>query len=131
MAKILIIDDDVNTTELMQKLFTKAGYEIEAINHGSCAVPKAIASHPDLIIVDLMMPDVDGIATCRALQAETQTQRIPILVFSAMGDIQQKIEAFKAGAKDFITKPVHIEELKSRINTWLEQNHNGNHHASS
>ncbi len=119
MAKILIIDDDVNTTWLMDNAFSKAGYEIHAINNSARAVQEAIASQPDLIIVDLMMPDIDGIATCKALQAEPQTQKIPILVFSAVGDVHRKVEAFQAGAKDFITKPVHIEELKSRINTWL------------
>ena len=119
MPKILIIDDDVNTTTLMDSVFSKAGYEIRTTNYSSNAVSEAIAGHPDLIIVDLMMPEIDGIATCKALQAEPQTQKIPILVFSAVGDVQKKVEAFKAGAKDFIIKPIHIEELKSRINTWL------------
>jgi len=123
MPKILIVDDDVNTTWLMDSVFTKVGYEIHAVNDSSMAVPEALTAKPDLIILDLMMPGLNGIGTCKALQANSDTKKIPILIFSAVGDVSSKVEAFDAGAKDFITKPVHIEELKSRIKTWLIHNY--------
>jgi DNA-binding response OmpR family regulator len=119
MKKILIIDDDVNTTWLMDNVFSKVGYEIHSINISSRAVPEAITIQPDLIIVDLMMPGIDGIGTCQALKANQETNTIPILVFSASGDVNSKVKAFEAGAKDFIAKPIHIEELKSRIKIWI------------
>ncbi len=65
------------------------------------------------------MPDTDGIETCKALKANSELRKTPILMFSAMGDVKRKVEAFNAGARDFITKPVHVEELKSRIKTWV------------
>jgi DNA-binding response OmpR family regulator len=119
MKKLLVIDDDVNTTWLLDNLFSKAGYEIHALNNSEMAVNTALEVNPDLILLDLMMPGIDGIETCKALQADPNTQKTPILIFSAVGDIKSKVEAFNAGARDFITKPVHIEELKSRIRTWL------------
>lgn len=120
MTKILIIDDDVNTTWLMDNVFSKAGYEIHSVNNSLLAVSEAISIQPDLIIVDLMMPGVDGIEICQALKANQQTNKIPVLVFSAVGDVNSKVRAFDAGAKDFIPKPIHIEELKSRIRIWTE-----------
>jgi len=107
MAKILVIDDDINTTWLIDNVFSKEGYEIHTINTSVNALPEALSIKPDLILLDLMMPEIDGIGTCKILQAH--------------GDINSKLEAFKAGARDFITKPVHVEELKSRIRTWINQ----------
>jgi len=104
----------------MDNVFSKVGYEIHSINNSSLAIPEAITIQPDLIIVDLMMPGIDGIGTCQALKANQETNKIPILVFSASGDINSKVKAFEAGAKDFIAKPIHIEELKSRIKIWID-----------
>jgi DNA-binding response OmpR family regulator len=124
MSRILVVDDDVNTTWLMENVFSKAGYEIHTVNNSEMAVAMALSTNPDLILLDLMMPGIDGIGICKALQAEPFTKNIPILVFSAVGDINSKLEAFSAGAKDYISKPVHIEELKSRIRIWLGQSAN-------
>lgn len=124
MNKILVVDDDTSTTWLMENVLSKAGYEIHTVNNSQMAVAKALSTNPDLILLDLMMPGIDGIGICKALQAEPGTKKIPILVFSAVGDINSKLDAFSAGAKDYISKPVHIEELKSRIRTWLSQGNN-------
>jgi len=121
MAKILVIDDDINTTWLIDNVFSKAGYEIHSVNTSVNALSEALTVKPDLILLDLMMPEIDGIGTCKILQAHPELKDIPILVFSASGDIKSKVAAFKAGARDFITKPVHVEELKSRIRTWINQ----------
>jgi DNA-binding response OmpR family regulator len=123
MPKIMIIDDDVNTTGLMDNVFSKVGYKIHSLNNSSLAVTEALTVRPDLIILDLVMPGMDGIQTCQALQTNANTRNIPVLIFSAVGDINCKVEAFEAGARDFITKPVHVEELKSRIRTWLNHKH--------
>ena len=119
MAKILVIDDDINTTWLIDNVFSKEGYEIHTVNTSVTALSEALIIQPDLILLDLMMPEIDGIGTCKTLQAHPKLKDVPILVFSASGDINSKVAAFKAGAKDFITKPVHVEELKSRIRTWI------------
>jgi len=119
MPKILIIDDDVNTTSLIDNIFSKAGYEICTVNISTNAITEALLFKPDLILLDLMMPDTDGIGTCKALKANPELSHVPVLMFSAVGDVKKKVEAFNAGVKDFITKPVHVEELKSRIKTWV------------
>lgn len=121
MAKILVIDDDVNTTWLIENVFSKEGYEVFSVNISAMAETEALQVEPDLILLDLMMPDIDGIETCKILQANNELRNIPILVFSSVGDIESKVEAFNAGARDFITKPVHINELKSRVKTWVNQ----------
>jgi|SRR6476469_784020 len=123
MPKIMFIDDDVNTTGLMDNVFSKVGYKIHSLNNSSLAVTEALTVRPDLNILDLVMPGMDGIQTCQALQTNANTRNIPVLIFSAVGDINCKVEAFEAGARDFITKPVHVEELKSRIRTWLNHKH--------
>jgi DNA-binding response OmpR family regulator len=117
--KILVIDDDINTTRLIDIVFSREGYEIHAVNNSEESLPEALRAKPDLILLDLMMPGVDGIKTCKILQAHPDLQEIPILLFSSAGDIKSKVEAFNAGARDFITKPVHFEELKSRVKVWV------------
>jgi len=119
MAKILIVDDDINTTWLIDNIFSKEGYEIHTVNISANAMSEALVFKPDLILLDLMMPDTDGIAICKIIKANSELSHIPILMFSAVGDVKRKVEAFNAGVRDFITKPVHVEELKSRIKTWV------------
>ena len=119
MAKILIIDDDINTTWLLEKLFSQEGYEVISNNNSVNALSTALSTKPDLILLDLTMPEIDGIETCKILRSHPELIHIPILVLSAVGDIKSKVAAFNAGAGDFITKPVHIEELKSRIKMWI------------
>lgn len=120
-AKILIIDDDVNTTVLMDNVFTKDGFEVHSVNNSSNALSAALSTHPDLILLDLLMPQVDGIETCKTLSSHPDLNHTPILFFSAVGDVSSKVEAFSAGARDFITKPIHLEELKSRVRVWVEK----------
>ena len=119
MPKILVIDDDVNTTHMLGNVFSKEGYEIHEVNNSEEALSEALRAKPDLILLDLMMPGIDGIGTCKILQANPELREVPILLLSAAGDIKNKVEAFNAGARDFITKPVHLEELKSRIKVWV------------
>ncbi|MEP7133578.1 MAG: response regulator [Chloroflexota bacterium] len=121
MAIILIIDDDVNTTWLIDNVFSKEGYEVHSVNNSSDALSVALSTNPDLIIIDFAMPEVDGLETCKLLHSHPKLNRIPILFFSAVGDVDRKVEAFQAGAKDFISKPVHIDEFKSRVKLWLKQ----------
>ena len=119
-ARILIIDDDIHTTRLMENILSKEGYESTSINISTNALSSAISTNPDLILLDLMMPDIDGIRLCKILHSDQNLASVPIIVFTAMGNIENKVAAFNAGAKDYITKPIHIEEFKLRIRMWLE-----------
>jgi DNA-binding response OmpR family regulator len=117
--KILIIDDDVNATRLMENILSKEGYITTSINISKNALPSAVSTNPDLILLDLVMPELDGIELCQILHSNQNLSAVPIIVFTALGNIDNKIAAFNAGAKDYITKPIHLEEFKLRIKTWL------------
>lgn len=119
--RILIIDDDSNTTWLMENVLSKEGYQIHRLHDSSEAVATALSQKPDLIILDLMMPGFDGIEVCRQLHLQAETKKTPVLVLSAVGSIDRKVDAYNAGARDFITKPVHVEELKGKIKVWLSR----------
>lgn len=119
MGKILIVDDDQGTTKLLEFILSKEGYDVVSINNSCDTLTTALMCEPSLILLDLLMPSPDGFEVCRNVREKSQFAHIPIIFFTSVGDINFKVEAFEAGARDFITKPVHVEELKSRIRTWL------------
>ena len=127
MGKILVIDDDHGTTKLLEVLLSKAGYEVVAINNSCDSLSTALTYDPSLILLDLVMPDPDGLEICRSLRTESQFARIPIVFFTSASDIEKKVAAFASGASDYIVKPVHPQELTVRIKTLLGNN-NGNGH---
>lgn len=117
--KILIVDDDIDSLKLIGLMLQRHGYEVAAANSGAQAVAKAAAEQPQLIILDVMMPDMDGYEVCRRLRAETSTQGIPIIMFTAKTLIDDKVAGFEAGADDYLTKPTHPAELASRVKAIL------------
>jgi len=121
MARILIIDDDKSTTRLLEIILSKDNYEIVAVNNSEEALSTAVIYNPDLILLDVMMPGVDGLEICRNLRAEPQFTEIPVIFFTSIGNVEEKVAAFDSGATDFLTKPVHPEELKIRIKTLISR----------
>ena len=121
MARILIIDDDKSTTRLLEIILSKDNYEIVAVNNSEEALSTAVVYSPDLILLDVMMPGVDGLEICRNLRAEPQFTQIPVIFFTSIGNVEEKVAAFDSGATDFLTKPVHPEELKIRIKTLISR----------
>lgn len=117
--KILIVDDDIDSLKLIGLMLQRQGYEISAANAGSQALTKAVSEAPDLIILDVMMPDMDGYEVCRRLRADPQTQHIPIIMFTAKTLVDDKVAGFEAGADDYLTKPTHPAELASRVKAIL------------
>jgi CheY-like chemotaxis protein/MinD-like ATPase involved in chromosome partitioning or flagellar assembly len=117
--KILIVDDDIDSLKLIGLMLQRQGYEIAAANAGGQAIAKALAETPDLIILDVMMPDMDGYEVCRRLRADTSTQHIPIIMFTAKTLVDDKVTGFEAGADDYLTKPTHPAELASRVKAVL------------
>ena len=109
--KILIVDDDIDSLKLIGLMLQRQGYEISAASAGGQAINKAAAENPDLIILDVMMPDMDGYEVCRRLRADTTTQHIPIIMFTAKTLVDDKVSGFEAGADDYLTKPTHPAEL--------------------
>jgi pilus assembly protein CpaE len=117
--KILVVDDDIQTLKLVGLVLDRKGYEIIVAQEGKTALKKARAEDPDLVVLDIMMPDIDGYEVSRRLRADPQTADLPILMFTAKSEVQDKVTGFEAGADDFLTKPIHPQELLSRIEALL------------
>ena len=116
---ILIVDDDTNHLTLLVQMLEKYGYKVRATQRGKHAILSAKMSQPDLIILDVMMPDLDGYTVCKHLKANPKTCNIPILFISALDGTVDKVKAFGVGGVDFISKPFEIEEVLARVETHL------------
>jgi pilus assembly protein CpaE len=120
--KILIVDDDVQTLRLVGLMLERQGYKILAASNGTQAIGMARSEHPDLILLDVMMPDVDGFSVARTLRKEPETTDIPILMFTAKTQVEDKIAGYEAGADDYLTKPIHPAELTAHMRAILSRN---------
>jgi pilus assembly protein CpaE len=120
--KILVVDDDIDSLKLIGLMLQRNGYEVLAANAGNQALSRALSDRPDLIILDLMMPDMNGYEVCRRLRRNPETQNIPIIMFTAKTLIDDKVAGFEAGADDYLTKPTHPAELASRVKAILMRN---------
>ncbi|MCJ8279148.1 MAG: diguanylate cyclase, partial [Rivularia sp. ALOHA_DT_140] len=116
---ILIVDDNPNNLQLLFKYLKKVGYRILIAQSGKKAIETAKAHHPDLILLDVMMPNIDGFVTCHRLKSNSKTKDIPVIFMTALKETENKVQGFKSGAVDYITKPIKEEELLARIETHL------------
>lgn len=122
-SKILIVDDEPLNVDFLEQELQDLGYETVSAADGLEALTKAAAEVPDLILLDLILPDLDGWAVCRLLKEQVETQLIPVVIMTALGTREDRIRGIEAGADDFLTKPVHPQELLARIKTALRQKH--------
>lgn len=121
MAKILIVDDDIQTTKILELLLSEKGYEPTSVNDSSQAIQVAKTINPDLIILDLMMPEPDGFKVCRKLREDAQFIFTPILIVTALDDTDSKIVAYGAGADNYLIKPYDIDELADTLKRMLRK----------
>ncbi len=117
--KILIVDDDRDTLRLVGLLLQRKGYEIIAAERGSQGLEKAFQETPDLILLDVMMPDMDGFEVLRQVRGNPSTSGIPVIMFTAKTQVDDKVAGFEAGADDYLTKPTHPSELTARVKALL------------
>lgn len=115
MAKILIIDDDFNSTLLLESMLKLTNHQPTSVTNSMNAVEVANSTIPDLILLDIMMPGINGIQLCKIFQSTPTLKHIPIIIISALDDMGSKKDAFNAGAKAFIVKPVYPKDLASKI----------------
>ena len=116
----MVVDDDEDFTNLYKTSLRMSGFDATAVNQSTAAIEMAYLIHPDIFVIDLMMPELDGFQLCRLLRADPLFRRTPIIIVTALTDEDSQLVAIGAGANAYLAKPFHIDELKSRINTLLE-----------
>jgi len=117
--KILIIDDQPSNLRFLSKILIEQGYRVQRAISGQLGLNAAQASPPDLILLDIMMPDLDGYEVCKMLKSTPQNRAVPVIFLSGLDDVQDKIKAFKVGGVDYIIKPFQVEEVLARIDTQI------------
>ena len=128
--KILVVDDDLDTLRLVGIMLERQGYSIVAASNGQQALTLAHAEHPDLILLDLMMPDISGTEVARQLRASADTQDVPIIMFTAKSALDDKLEGYEVGADDYLTKPIQPKELVAHVKAVLGRVKKGRGSAS-
>ncbi|MBD2517841.1 response regulator [Nostoc sp. FACHB-973] len=118
-ADILVIDDTPENLNLLSAMLTEQGYKVRSVTKGSTGLRGANAVPPDLILLDVNMPEMNGYEVCQNLKANDRTREIPVIFISALGDVLDKIKAFAVGGVDYITKPFQLEEVLARIENHL------------
>ncbi len=118
-ARLLVVDDEPNIRELLATSLRFAGFEVEQAAGGNEAIKKVTANQPDLVVLDVMMPDMDGFTTLRRIRAVAGP--IPVLFLTARDDTQDKIKGLTAGGDDYVTKPFSLEEVVARIRAVLRR----------
>jgi PAS domain S-box-containing protein len=116
---ILIVDDNPDTLDLLFFVLSDSDFTVLLANNGKIALQTVEEAHPDLILLDVMMPGIDGFEICRRLKANESSQDIPVIFMTALSDTEDKVKGFDVGAVDYITKPIQEEVLKARITTHL------------
>ncbi len=116
---ILVVDDTLENLKLLVDMLSQQGYRVRPAPNGKHALATVQKELPDLILLDIMMPDLDGFEVCRRLKADEYTRDIPIIFISALNEVFDKMTAFSIGGVDYITKPFHMEEVLARIHTHL------------
>lgn len=118
-ADVLVIDDTPENLHLLSTMLTERGYKVRSVTKGVTGLRGAQAAPPDLILLDVNMPQMNGFEVCQHLKADDRTSDIPVIFISALGDVLDKVKAFSVGGVDYITKPFQVEEVLARIETHL------------
>ncbi|MEX1239390.1 MAG: response regulator transcription factor [Cyclobacteriaceae bacterium] len=121
--KVLVVDDEEPILELLKYNLEKAGYEVETATDGVKGVETAKKFHPDLVLLDIMMPGMDGVETCRRIREIPEIQKTFIIFLTARSEEYSEVAAFDVGADDYITKPIKPRALISRINAVFRRDH--------
>jgi DNA-binding response OmpR family regulator len=122
MPKVLVVDDEPNIMELAKLYLEREGYQVEGVNNGQDAISVLSSLNPDIIILDLMLPDIDGFEVCRQIRAKSET---PILMLTARKEDIDKIVGLEIGADDYLTKPFNPRELVARVKAILRRYQTG------
>ena len=118
---LLVVEDDVDVAEMLTAYFRAQGYEVQAVNWGGDAVQTCRNTHPDLVILDIRLPDIDGFEVAKRLRSNQRTLDIPIIFLTEMRERSDRMQGLELGADDYITKPFDIQELRLRVRNSLRR----------
>ena len=121
MSRIVVVEDDADIAEVVSHHLRKAGYDTEVITSGNEVLPRLLHMPPDLVILDLMLPGINGIEVCRAIRTETRISNIPIIMLTAKVSEIDRIIGLEIGADDYVTKPFSPKELVARVGAVLRR----------
>lgn len=121
MHRVLVVDDESDVTELLQYRLEQEGYRVATLNDPLGFVVKVREFEPDLMLLDIMMPELSGIQLCRIVRADPSMKDIPVIFLSARGEVEDRIKGLEAGAEDYVSKPFNINELILRISKMLKR----------
>lgn len=119
--KILVVDDEPDVTELVAYHLKAKGFHVETLNDATASISKARTYHPDLVILDIMMPHLSGIQICRILRSDNRLSGVPIIFLTAKAEPQDRIEGLESGADDYLSKPFSPKELVLRVESVLRR----------
>ena len=125
MSHILVVEDDPDIAELLRHYLERASHEVEVVTQGSDALPRVRERQPDLVILDRMLPGLDGLEICRLLRAQPATADMPVMMVTARAEESDRIVGLELGADDYITKPFSAKEVVARVNALLRRTSRG------
>ncbi len=128
MATVLLVDDDQDLVQALSFSLTQSGFSVITAKNGAEAITTACNLRPEVILLDIMMPNLDGLSACRGIKAMEQTDGIPIIMLTAKGDVATIKAAFEAGANDYVVKPFDMNKVLEKIREQLTP---GNSHGKT
>jgi signal transduction histidine kinase len=118
-GNILVVDDNPANLRLLSGMLTEEGYKVRSVINGTMALTAAQAAAPDLVLLDINMPEMDGYTVCEQLKGDARTREVPVIFISAMDQIEDKVRAFEVGGVDYVSKPFQFQEVVARVETHL------------
>ncbi|UCG11117.1 MAG: response regulator [Deltaproteobacteria bacterium] len=119
--KVLVVDDEQHIRDIVSNYLSREGYEVAVASNGEEAIELAAIENPELILLDIKMPGLDGLETCHRIKRQKETSHIPVIMVTALGD--RDVDAYLEGADDFVTKPFDAAELSIRVKSMLRIRH--------
>jgi DNA-binding response OmpR family regulator len=121
MPRILVVEDDPDIAELIQRYLERAGHTVERLASGGPVLPRLRSDPPDLVVLDLMLPELDGLTICQAMRGNPHTAALPIIILTARSDEADRVNGLELGADDYLTKPFSPKELTARVTALLRR----------
>lgn len=131
MSRILVVEDDPDIAELLRHYLERANHQVEVLTQGNDALPRVREERPDLVILDRMLPGLDGLEICRVLRSHPATMDLPVMMLTARAEESDRIVGLELGADDYITKPFSAKEVVARVNALLRRSMRGTAAAPS